>query len=67
MLTTNLKGDSSMKLYRDLDLTQKSAQNLARRIRETWDKGVGPAGKTAVVGAKDHETNRFVAKAIESS
>ena len=56
-----------MKLYRDLDLTQKSAWHLARRIRETWDRGVGPAGKTAGVGAEDHETNRFAAKAVEST
>ena len=38
MLTTNLKGDSSMKLHRDLDITQKSAWHLAHRIRETWDR-----------------------------
>ena len=99
MLTTNLKGDSSMKLHRDLDITQKSAWHLAHRIRETWDRsegpfggpveidetyigakrknmsnaqrkeltGRGPVGKTAVVGAKDRETNRVAAKAVEST
>lgn len=36
LLTTNLKGVSSMKLHRDLDITQKSAWHLAHRIRETW-------------------------------
>ena len=65
MLTTNLKGDSSMKLHRDLDITQKSAWHLAHRIRETWERGEGLFGKTAVVGAKDRETNRVVAKAVE--
>ena len=44
MLTTNLKGDSSMKLHRDLDITQKSAWHLAHRIRETWDRGEGLFG-----------------------
>ncbi len=39
MLTTNLKGGSSMKLHRDLDITQKSAWHLAHPIRETWDRG----------------------------
>ena len=36
LLTTNLKGVSSMKLHRDLDITQKAAWHLAHRIRETW-------------------------------
>ena len=36
LLSTNLKGVSSMKLHRDLDITQKSAWHLAHRIRETW-------------------------------
>lgn len=38
LLTTGLKGTSSMKLHRDLDLTQKSAWHLAHRIRESWSK-----------------------------
>ena len=36
ILTTGLKGTSSMKLHRDLGITQKSAWYLAHRIRETW-------------------------------
>ena len=36
LVTTNLKGVSSMKLHRDLGITQKSAWHLAHRIRETW-------------------------------
>ena len=35
LCTTNLKGVSSMKLHRDLDITQKTAWHLAMRIRET--------------------------------
>jgi len=36
LLTTNLKGVSSMKLHRDLDITQKSAWHMIHRIRESW-------------------------------
>ena len=46
LFSTNLKGVSSMKLHRDLGITQKSAWHMAHRIRETWDNGtrqfVGP-------------------------
>ena len=38
LLSTNLKGVSSMKLHRDLDITQKSAWHLAHRIRESWSR-----------------------------
>ena len=37
LLTTNLKGVSSMKLHRDLGVTQKTAWYLAHRIRESWE------------------------------
>ena len=33
LVATNLKGVSSMKLHRDLDITQKSAWHLAHRVR----------------------------------
>ena len=36
-VTTNLKGVSSMKLHRDLGITQRSAWFLAHRLREAWD------------------------------
>ena len=35
-VTTNLKGVSSMKLHRDLGITQRSAWFLAHRLREAW-------------------------------
>ena len=35
-MTTNLKGVSSMKLSRDLDIAQTNAWHLAHRIRETF-------------------------------
>ena len=37
LMTTNIKGVSSMKLHRDLGITQKSAWFLAHRIRETYE------------------------------
>ena len=44
-LTTSLKGVSSMKLHRDLDITQTSAWHLAHRIRKAWEEdGGGPFG-----------------------
>lgn len=37
LYSTNLKGLSSMKLHRDIDVTQKTAWYMAHRIREAWD------------------------------
>ena len=37
LFSTSLKGVSSMKLHRDLGITQKAAWHMAHRIRETWD------------------------------
>ena len=37
LYSTNLKGVSSMKLHRDLGITQKSAWHMAHRIREAWN------------------------------
>lgn len=42
LVTTNLKGVSSMKLHRDLGVSQKTAWHLAHRIREAW-KANNPA------------------------
>ena len=36
LMSTNLKGISSMKLHRDLDVTQKAAWFLAHRLRDAW-------------------------------
>ena len=43
LLNTGLKGQSSMKLHRDLNITQKTAWHLAHRIRETWAKSEAPS------------------------
>ncbi len=42
LVTTSLKGVSSMKLHRDLGINQKSAWYLAHRIREAWKRDEGP-------------------------
>ena len=39
MMTTNLKGISSMKLHRDLGISQSSAWFLMQRIREAFNEG----------------------------
>ena len=39
LMSTNLKGVSSMKLHRELGITQKSAWGMARKIRQGWDRG----------------------------
>ena len=39
MISTNLKGVSSMKLHRDLGITQKSAWHVLQRIRESFASG----------------------------
>ncbi len=36
LMSTGIKGTASMKLHRDLGITQKTAWHLAHRIRETW-------------------------------
>ena len=46
LLTTNVKGISSMKLHRELKITQKTAWYLAHRIRETWQNEAPASGPT---------------------
>ena len=37
IVTTSIKGTSSMKLHRDINVTQKTAWFMAHRIRESWE------------------------------
>ena len=39
LVMTGLKGVSSMKLHRDLEITQKSAWHLAHRLRKAFEQG----------------------------
>ena len=41
LMSTSLKGVSSMKLHRDLGITQKAAWHLAHRIRMGWERKLG--------------------------
>ena len=98
---TSLKGISSMKLHRDIGISQKSAWFMLHRIREAFASptdgprfrcpvevdetymggkrknmsnakrasltGRGTVGKTAVVGAKDRDTNQVRAQVVEKT
>ena len=70
LLTTSLKGVSSMKLHRDLKITQKSAWHLAHRLRETWrrdhaDPFIGPVeADETFVGGKGKNMHRAKRKQL---
>lgn len=42
LMATSLKGVSSMKLHRDLGITQKSAWHMLHRIRQAWKTDTAP-------------------------
>ena len=49
MATTNLKGVSSMKIHRELGITQKSAWHLIQRVREAFSCNTEPLTGTVEV------------------
>ena len=70
LLATSLKSVSSMKLHRDLGITQKSAWYLAQRIRETWQDNTVPfAGPVEVeetyIGGKRRNMPKSKRKALK--
>ncbi len=99
LFTTNIKGISSMKLHREVGISQKAAWFMLHRLRKAFEAeagpfagpveidetyiggkrknmpnhireeltGRGPVGKTAVVGAKDRDTNQVAAKVVTST
>lgn len=71
LLTTSLKGVSSMKLHRDLKITQKTAWHLAHRIRKTFeDKGTPPSFSGPVEADESYfggkEINKRASKKLNS-
>ena len=68
LVTTNLKGVSSMKLHRDLDITQKTAWYMLHRLRKAYESGLplfsGPveADETYVGGI---EKNKHKSKKLK--
>ena len=70
LMSTHLKGVSSMKLHRDLGITQKSAWYMEHRIREIWndaksEKFVGPVeADETYIGGK--ESNKHEWKKLQS-
>ena len=67
LMSTSLKGVSSMKLHRDLGVTQKTAWFLAQKIRQGWlegqddnDKldGIVEADETYIGGSKKNMTSK---------
>ena len=62
LFTTNIKGISSMKLHRELDISQKAAWFMLHRLRKAFELEVGPfSGPVEVdetyMGGKENETS----------
>lgn len=101
LFTTNIKGISSMKLHRELGISQKAAWFMLHRLRKAFELEVGPfagpievdetymggkrknmsnskrkeleglgrgtAGKVAVLGGKDRDSNQVVAGSVKNT
>ena len=54
LMSASLKGTSSMRLHRELGLSQKSAWMMERKIRRGWDRG-----KTRLTDSADTDGSAF--------
>ena len=70
LVTTNLKGVSSMKLRRDLEISQKSAWHLAHRIRKAFEADDDPIFAGPVEAdefyAGGKESNKYASKKLHA-
>lgn len=73
LLNTGFKGQVSMKLHRDLGVTQKAAWHLAHRIRKSWNENEGNMFSGLIeadetyIGVKERDTGWVAAQGISQT